>query len=76
MGRVTLSRPDSPESLTGDRDRVEHGLSGFRSEKLENGFQFRCVDCNKIVRRTKANRTAPFRGLFKNEKWLATHTRA
>jgi hypothetical protein len=55
MGRVTLSRPDSPESLPGDHDRVERGLSGFRSEKLENGFQLRCVDCNKIARRTKAN---------------------
>jgi hypothetical protein len=55
MGRVTFSRPDGAAILRGERDRVERGLSGFRSERLEDGFQFRCVDCNKVARLTKPN---------------------
>jgi hypothetical protein len=53
MGRVTFSRLDSSEILSRDRHRLEHGMSGFRTEKIEDGFQFRCVDCNKVARRTK-----------------------
>jgi hypothetical protein len=55
MGRVTFSRLDSSGILRGERERIERGLSGFRSEKLEEGFQFCCVDCNKVAQLSNAN---------------------
>jgi hypothetical protein len=54
LGRVTLSRPDG--IVPGQEDRVERGLSGFKTEKIEYGsHQFRCVDCNGVAKITKAN---------------------
>jgi hypothetical protein len=35
--------------------RVERGASGFRTEKSDIGFQFRCVDCKRVARLIRAN---------------------
>jgi hypothetical protein len=40
----------------GERDRLACGLSGFKTEEVENGFQFRCVDCNRLARITRPTR--------------------
>jgi hypothetical protein len=56
MGKVTLSGPAGGDYLRGGRDRVERGFSGFKTEEVENGFQFRCVDCRRLAHVTKPER--------------------
>jgi hypothetical protein len=53
LGKVRFSRPD--DVPRGERDRVESGVSGFKTETTEKGFQFRCVDCNKVAKITRSN---------------------
>jgi hypothetical protein len=53
MGKIIFSGPGG--SGRDGQDRVERGLSGFRTEKVENGFQFRCIDCKRHARLTRPN---------------------
>jgi hypothetical protein len=54
-GKVTFSGPGDEGYLRGEHDKVSRGCAGFKTEKVEFGFQFRCVKCNRNVRVTKAN---------------------
>lgn len=55
MGKVTFSGGAGLEYLKGEKERVEKGCAGFKTQKMEFGFQFRCVDCNRNARVTKPN---------------------
>jgi hypothetical protein len=50
---VMFSRSDGFGVVRGERDRIECDVSGFETEALDEGFRFRCVQCNKIARLLK-----------------------
>lgn len=50
---VMFSRTDGFGLLKGKRDRIECDVSGFKTEALDEGFRFRCVECNEIARLSK-----------------------
>ena len=39
-----FSRPDGFGVLRGERDRIECDVSGFKTEALDEGFRFHCVE--------------------------------
>ena len=43
-----FSGPDGFGVLSGERDRIECDVSGFKTETLDEGFRFRCVKCNNL----------------------------
>ena len=53
--KIELSALAGEGYPTQDGLRVERGVSGFRTEKSDIGFQLRCVDCKRVARLTKAN---------------------
>jgi hypothetical protein len=58
-GKITFSGQAGDAYLNGVRDRVEQGCAGFKTEAMEFGFRFRCVDCNRNARVTTATAPSP-----------------